>query len=444
MNITVIGAAKSGKSAAILAKKLGNSVFVSESGNIEKYKYTINDFDIAEISYEFGGNTERCFENCDLIITSPGVPPSSWVMIEAKKRNLKVIGEIEYAFQNLKGNKIVAITGTNGKTTTTSLINFILKTAGKKTILAGNIGNPLCDFVLSLTGGEIIVIEMSSYQLDTIDTFTPDIALILNITPDHLGYHGSFEHYTDAKWKITLNQSKENLLILNYDDEALGGTHNKSANVEYFSLSPIANGIYSENGKIVLINQHNRTEELMLTKDIRLPGVHNLYNSMAAVLAARRLEIRNEDIRDALMNFSGVEHRLEFVRNFRNVEYINDSKATNINATWFALSSYSVPIIWIAGGRGDNNDYSALNTVVSKNVKTIICFGEDQDKIYNYFSPTTKCIKASTMENAVKFAQNDASENEIVLFAPACKSFDMFVNFEHRGEVYKKIVNSLV
>lgn len=445
MNITVIGAAKSGKSAAKLAKKLGHNVFVSESSNIDKFIETSNEFNSQGIDYEFGGNTQKCFDKCDLIITSPGVPPKSWIMSEAKNRGIKVIGELEYAFQHLKGNKIVAITGTNGKTTTTSLIHFILESAGKKSILAGNIGNPLCDVILDLNGGEIIVVEMSSYQLDTIDTFNPDIALILNITPDHIGYHGSFEHYVEAKWKITLNQKEENLLILNYDDETLGGTQNISANVEYFSLSPIANGIYLEDGKLILINkQHNQKEELMLTKDIRLPGVHNLYNSMAAVLATRRLEIRNEDIRDALMNFSGVEHRLEFVRNFKGVEYINDSKATNINATWFALNSYNAPIIWIAGGRGDNNDYSVLDSVVTKNVKSIICIGEEQDAIFEHFNKITYCIKADSMEEAVEIAYKDSKTDDIVLFTPACKSFDMFVNYEHRGEVYKKIVKSLV
>lgn len=442
MNITVIGAGKSGLEAAKLAAKKGENVFLTESkipANIDLLKKEFEDYNI---NFELGGHTEKALHNCDLIITSPGVPPHSELIRRAESLEIPIISEIEYAYQFLK-NPIIAITGTNGKTTTTSLTAFILNNSGKKAVAAGNIGKPLASLVDNIEDDTIIVAELSSFQLDRCYKFKPDVAVILNITPDHLYYHGSMEKYIRAKYKISLQQSPENLLILNADDDAtMGILPDTKAKVAFISLKPVVRGAYCTDGLIKLVEQHNE-EELILASKLGLPGVHNIYNSMAAALAARAFEIPNENIRDSLMTFRGVEHRLEFVRTIDGVDFINDSKATNINAAWFALASYNRPIVWIAGGRGDNNDYSQLNEIVQKNVTSIICIGEEKHAIFNHFCAMKRCIKAESLSDAVLEAKKIARAGEVVLFAPACKSFDMFINFEHRGEEFKRIVNSL-
>ncbi len=444
MNITVIGAGKSGKAAAFLAKRNGNNVFVSESNNAEKYKDLIIQFEKNGIEYEFGGNTEKATENADLIITSPGVLPTTAVIVSAEEKNIEIISELEYAYQFIN-NPIIAITGTNGKTTTTALITYVFNHSGRKAIAAGNIGTPLSDLVGNVDDDTVIVAELSSFQLDRIKTFRPDIAIILNITPDHLYYHGTFESYQQAKWKIFSNQSEKDLLILNRDNAAtMGGMPHTGGNIAYFSMSDTQIGVFKRGSEMVVRYPSKENEEvIMLFEELSLPGVHNAYNSMAAALAARAFEIRNEDIRDSLMSFKGVEHRLEFVRTYNGVDYINDSKATNINATWYALASYNRPIIWIAGGRGDNNDYSELDDLVEKNVKAIICIGEEADNIFSHYCSKLRCIRASELQDAVWEAYKQANDGDIVLFTPACKSFDMFMNFEHRGQVFKEIVNNL-
>jgi UDP-N-acetylmuramoylalanine--D-glutamate ligase len=443
MNYTIIGAARSGMAAALLAKELGHKVFLTESKLQEQFKESAEELIRAGIDFEFGGNTEKCYF-ADCIITSPGVPPTSSVLLEAEKRGIPIISELEFATQHLK-NSIIAITGTNGKTTTTALTAFILNEAGRKAIACGNIGTPVSSLVNKISSDTILVIEVSSFQLDRISKFQPDVAVILNITPDHIGYHGSMERYVETKWIISSNQIEKNLLILNADDEAIRwGNAKTKATIAYISMSPVDWGIYNDGGMMkIRLPQQQKEEEIMLLDEIRLPGVHNAYNSMAAALAARVFEIRNEDIRDSLMKFAGVEHRLEFVRTLDGVDYVNDSKATNINATWYALISYKKPLIWIAGGRGDNNDYFALDESVQKNVKSIISIGEEQEPIFNHFSAMKRCFKEDSLEDALIRAKEIAETGDIVLFTPACKSFDMFMNYEHRGEVFKEIVNKL-
>jgi UDP-N-acetylmuramoylalanine--D-glutamate ligase len=455
MKIAVIGAGKSGIAAAILAKKLGNEVFLSELSDASKYQNQIDVLKSHEIDFEFGINSDKVLDS-ELVITSPGVPPYSPLIMNVEKKNIPIISELEYAFQNLKGNKIIAITGTNGKTTTTSLIAFILNQSGKKAIECGNIGLPMCELIPNLVGDEILVVETSSYQLDRIQYFQPDIALILNISPDHLKYHGTYQQYIDAKWKISQKQNKNNLLILNLDDHTLGGTSNHieakvNSTLNYFSLNNVEHGICVRDGFIVFVqpfslfksNSSSIEEVLMPVSELSLPGTHNLYNSMAAALAARAFEIKNEDIRDALMKFQGVEHRLENVRILNSIKFVNDSKATNINATWFALSSYQNDLIWLAGGQGDNNDYSSLDELVSKNVKEIITFGDERQAIFNHFCSIKRCNIVENLEEAVALAYSIAKANDVILFSPACKSFDMFANYEHRGQVFKSIVNKL-
>lgn len=443
MNVTVIGAGKSGLSAAILAHKKGNKVFLTESKAKESYKAAYDELSSYGIENEFAVNTDKGLKNCDLIISSPGVPPGSEIIRKAEALKIPIISEVEYAYRHLS-NPIVAITGTNGKTTTTSLTAFLLNQGGRKAIAAGNIGLPLSSLVDNIENDTIIVAELSSFQLDRCDTFKPDVAMLLNISPDHLYYHGTMEKYIQAKFKISLQQSAENLLILNGDDDAISEIVSQTkAQIAYFGMKPVSRGIYVENGIIKYVSAQHKTEELMLLSELSLPGVHNAQNSMAAALAARAFEIRNENIRDSLSAFQGVEHRLEFVRTIDGIDYINDSKATNINATWFALTSYSKPIVWLAGGRGDKNDYSQLDKVVADNVSTIICFGEESDAIFNHFCLMKRCIKADSLEEAVSMARDNAEFGEIVVFTPACKSFDMFMNFEHRGEEFKRIVNEL-
>lgn len=442
MNITIIGAGKSGIAAVKLAASQGHNVFLTESKDASFYPNEIELLDKLNINYEFGKNSEKALENSELIISSPGVPPKSWIIQEAEARQIPIVSELEYASQFIE-NPIIAITGTNGKTTTTSLITHIFNNSGRKAVSAGNIGTPLCDLVNKLSKDTVIVAEVSSFQLDRVKTFRPEVALILNLSPDHLYYHGDMESYSQAKFKISLNQNEKNLLILNGDDLAtLEAEKISKAQIAKFSINPVERGIYIEDGLIKFKEMH-KVEELMPVSELSLPGIHNAYNSMAAALAARAFEIRNENIRDSLMSFSGVEHRLEYVRSINGIDFVNDSKATNINATWFALSSFSKPLVWIAGGRGDSNEYSLLDGLVDKHVKSIIAIGEESDAIFNHFCLMKRCIKASDMNEAVREAYKEAEAGDIVLFTPACKSFDMFMNFEHRGEVFKQIVNEL-
>jgi UDP-N-acetylmuramoylalanine--D-glutamate ligase len=457
MKYTVIGAQRSGVAAAILAKNKGNEVFLTElreKENCEEYYQKLAE---NNIKCEFGKNSFSALDDCDCVITSPGVPPNAPIIQEAEKRKIKIISEIEFARTFCTENPLIAITGTNGKTTTTTLTAYILNRAGKKAITVGNIGRPLSAVVDDLEKDTIIVAELSSYQLDRIENFRPDVAMILNITPDHLTYHQTMENYVEAKCKIFSNMSHNNLLILGTDDAATSvcslqfGGHTAWFTMEkHFSMDkPLQQGIYNQDGvmKIRFSADPNSEEvleeEIMLFDDIRLPGVHNAYNSMAAAIAARAFEVSNEDIRDALVAFEGVDHRLEFVRTVDGVDFINDSKATNINSTWYALSSYQKPIVWIAGGHADSNDYTQLDKVANKHVKSIIAIGEEADNIFNHFCTTKRCIKADSMCEAVALAKLEATDLNVVVFTPACKSFDMFMNFEHRGEVYKECVNNL-
>jgi UDP-N-acetylmuramoylalanine--D-glutamate ligase len=443
MKIGIIGAARSGFAAAILAKKLGHDVFLTESRNISEFPEILSEFNRFSIKYEFGTHSNTLINESDLIIASPGIPDTAPVIQKAQSKKIPIISELEFAWQNTK-NPVIAITGTNGKTTTTSLIAFILNNSGKKALTAGNIGTPLSKVITDASEDTIIVTEVSSYQLHRIDKFNPEIALILNITPDHLSYHGNFDNYAKAKYKISKNHTENNLLIINADDEiASSATKFTKGKTAYFSMKKKVRGIYNLDGKMCLNYPDKHKEVIMHLEDISIPGIHNAYNSMAAALAARAFEVTNENIRDCLMKFEGVEHRLEFVREINGVKFINDSKATNINATWYALSSFKNPIIWIAGGRGDSNNYSNLDDVVLKNVKFIISIGEESRNIFNHFSGMKRCIKADSLEDAVKKALEESACEDIVLFTPACKSFDMFMNYEHRGEVFKDIVKGI-
>lgn len=468
MKVTILGSSKSGFSAAKLANNLGFKVFVSEYANDNSYNNEIEYYKNNDIQFEFGGHSEKILD-CDFAITSPGIYSDSFPIKLLSENKKQIISEIEFAYQQLKyKDNIIAITGTNGKTTTTSLISHIFKIAKKNIYTCGNIGTPFSDYVLDINklnnkeaNNSVIIIETSSYQLDRIVSFAPKVGIILNISSDHLAYHKTFQQYLDTKWKISLSMNENNLLILNKDDVTLMGKLNSIPkdelrfNVSLLSFEDKNTNCYVDGGEIVtnnykyfdsLLNKFssiNKIEELMNTVNLSLPGVHNIYNSLAAILASKAFEIQNEDIRDALMSFQGVEHRLELVSIRNNIKFINDSKATNVNSTWFALNSYEKPIIWIAGGRGDNNNYDELDLIIKKRVKHIISIGEESNNIFNHFGSFVNVTKADNLNDAINLSLSYANEYDVILFSPACKSFDMFANFEHRGEEFKKIVNNL-
>jgi len=459
LKVSVIGAGKSGLAAAHLAKRKGLDVFLSNFSGFEKnqeaYKFLIE----KDIECEFGSHSIEKILQADIVVVSPGILPSSPIMEALTAKNAHIESEVEFAYRYIpKGVRICAVTGTNGKTTTATLLHYIFQQNVENSYLAGNVGLPISDIADKLKPNDILTLELSSFQLDRIHSFCPDVAVILNITPDHLYYHGSFQQYSLAKWKITQNQNHKNLLILNGDygefpksiSETFYGERTE-AQISLFSINQVAEkphpnwGIWLDEMRNIRYFDNSINEEiiLMTADSLSLCGAHNLYNSMAAVLAARRFEITKEDIRDALCSFAGVEHRLETVRTLTGVTYINDSKATNINSAWYALSSYNKPIIWIAGGRGEDNDYSSLDEFVKSNVKEIIAIGEEKDNLFNHFSALVRVERADSLKQAVHIAASKSAIGDIVLFSPACKSFDMFANFEHRGDVYKQIVNQL-
>lgn len=441
-NLLIIGAGKSGIAAAKLAVLKNFNVIITDPKSTNELNLPLTELNILGIKTILGVIPHNILNEIDLVVTSPGVPPNADLIKQAELLNIEIISELEFAYQ-FCSNPIIAVTGTNGKTTTTALIQFMLNHAGRKAVACGNIGLPLSDVVRNNDNESILVVEVSSYQLSRIKHFCPNVAVILNITPDHLNYHGTLDAYVESKWKITLNQNEKNLLILNRDDELLMQKFLKThAETAFISMQSVDRGIYTSDGKLIL-KYADKEEVIMSVADLGLPGIHNTYNSMAAALAVRAFELSNEDIRDSLSKFNGVEHRLEFVRTIYGIDFINDSKATNINATWYALQAYSSPIIWIAGGRGDNNDYSALDDIVQKNVKIIIALGEEADNIFNHFCLKKRCIKVNSLDEAVKLSLASAESGDKVIFTPACKSFDMFVNFEHRGEIFKNLVNAL-
>lgn len=438
MKITVLGAARSGRAAALLAQRDGHDVFVSDAQSEEAIMPALLELRTAGIAYEAGGHTDAALR-ADLCIVSPGIPPHHPVRRAMEHQRIPVIGELEFASRYLN-NRMIAITGTNGKTTTTALTTHVLNAGGLPAIAGGNIGTPLSSLVGTLTDDTVIVVEASSYQLDTTTTFRPMVSVILNITPDHLAYHGSFEQYVESKWKIFAHQRDGDVVLLNADDSNVARAHSHvRCTTAFFSTQQEVEGAFVRGGDVVF-RQQQQEEFLMPTRRLGLAGLHNTYNSLASALAARTLELRNENIRDSLSSFSGVEHRLEHVRTMGSVRWINDSKATNINAAWYALSSYDRPIVWIAGGRAEQNDYAALDELVQTNVKAVICLGEEADTIFNHWCTTKRCEKAHSMEEAVRLAQEFASDHDVVLFSPACKSFDMFANFEERGRAFKDAV----
>jgi UDP-N-acetylmuramoylalanine--D-glutamate ligase len=445
---TILGAARSGLAVARLLRGEGARVFVSDSRPADASADAIALLDGIGAEYEFGGHTDRALE-ADAMILSPGVPDTIPIVRAAAGRGLAITNEIEIAWRRCRA-PIVAITGTNGKTTTTELAGHIFRTSGRRTHVAGNVGLPFSEVVPLADESSIVVLELSSFQLEHISTFKPKVAVILNITPDHLDRYASFEEYRGAKYRITMNQDAGDTLIYNADDAGLAELPSLTrARTLGFSIrEELAEGAFLRDGLLTLrmapAGASNHEQSIMRADEIRIRGPHNLYNSMAAALSARVLGVDSGVIRDSLMTFAGVPHRLEPVRELDGVRWVNDSKATNVDSLWYALSSFVEPVVLIAGGKSKKNNYDALLPLLRRHVKGVVLVGDAADEMEAAFAEVTKTYRAGySMEEAVTIARSIASAGDVVLLSPACASFDMFDNYEHRGDVFRNLVNEL-
>jgi UDP-N-acetylmuramoylalanine--D-glutamate ligase len=441
--LVILGGGESGVGTALLGKQKNFDVFVSDKGEIKKkYKEVLLH---NEIEWEEKLHSLDKILNADVVVKSPGIPDKVDVVKQLVSKGISVISEIEFASQYTDAN-IIGITGSNGKTTTTMLTHHILKEAGLNVGMAGNIGDSFAKQVAE-TNVEHYVLELSSFQLDGIVNFKPEIAVITNITPDHLDrYDYKFENYIASKFRIAMNQTKDDYLIYDADDEVVEDylkQHSIQSTLLPFSLTrKLDQGTYLDD-KNIIINIDN-SQIIMPTANLALEGKHNIKNAMAASTVAQLLRIRKNTIRESLENFQGAEHRLEHVLRINKVQYINDSKATNVNATYYALESMEAPTVWIVGGQDKGNDYESLFPFVNKNVKAIICLGVDNKKLFENFGNMVDIIvETQFMSEAVKIAYKIAEAGDNVLLSPACASFDLFENYEDRGRQFKEAVRNL-
>ncbi len=446
IRFTVLGAGRSGIAAAKLLKNAGASVFLSESSPKEKLLY-FNEKEFAGygIPYEIGGNTDKIFD-ADYFVTSPGIPPNSEIFLKAFDRGIRIISEIEAAYRFCDA-PIVAITGTNGKTTTTELTGAMFRDAGFDAHVCGNVGLAFSEIIPRLGENSVVILEVSSFQLEFISEFRPCVAVILNITQDHIDWHGSFEKYADAKFRINMNQSGEDLIIINHDDSELSGNLDKLRGIKgafasgNFDDAAIKNKAYTDGGSVMY--ECETAEKIIDTKDIFLRGTHNVMNAMAAVIAAKKFGISNESISHTLKTFRGVEHRIEPVREMKGVKFYNDSKATNYDSLYVALESFEGNIILIMGGKKGENNFEKVDELIRKRVKLICAIGQSRDVIGERYSNYLEVLKFDTLDDAVVNAEKKSKKGDVVLFSPGYKSFDMFDNYEHRGKAFKEIVNNL-
>jgi UDP-N-acetylmuramoylalanine--D-glutamate ligase len=442
--VLVVGLGKSGIAAARFLKARGAQVTVSDirpAGLISELPALLD----AGIMVETGSHGLLTFRRQDLIVVSPGVPSNTPELTTVRAMGIPIIGEMELGSEFLQG-QIVAITGSNGKTTTTTLIGEILKASGKPTLVGGNIGRPVVDMVAESTPENWNALEVSSFQLETIQTFQPKIALVLNITPDHLDRHGSFEAYAAAKSRITENQTADDFLILNAEDEPTKLVAAKTkAQIYWFSpRRQVKQGAFVHGESILFrAKEGGEVEPIMPVAEIPLAGSHNVENVLAAVCAARLAGVDAQTIREAVAAFHAVEHRLEFVRDLNGVRWFNDSKATNVDATAKAVESFPGGIWLILGGKDKDSDYSTLSPLLRARVKAVITIGSAAEKIESQLAGVVKIERAGTMERAVAWARNEAKSGDVVLLAPACASFDQFENYEHRGRAFKQLVGAL-
>ena len=442
--IAILGAGESGTGAAVLAKKQGFRIWLSDSGKIkEKYKNVLSHF---EIAFEEGKHTEEKILDADEVIISPGIPLTAPLVRKIKAKMIPVVSEIEFAARYTKA-RTICITGSNGKTTTSLLTHHILKNAGLNVGLAGNVGK---SFAMQVATEEHdwYVLEISSFQLDSMFNFKADIAILTNITPDHLDrYDYKFKNYVDSKFRITQNQTIEDAFIYCLDDEVSAAEVNRrnlKAQIYTTTCQPgitTANAFCFENKIQITTNTNIFT---MTLEELALQGKHNVYNSMAASIASKLVDIRSESIRQSLSAFENVPHRLEFVARIHGIDFINDSKATNVNSAWYALETADSPLIWIAGGVDKGNDYTKLEELVSQKVKAIICLGVDNSKIIETFGSRVEAIyETQSAEQAVLTAYTIGKKGDTVLLSPACASLDLFENYEERGNKFKQAVRNL-
>ncbi len=444
----ILGAGRSGIGIAKLLKKIGADVFLSESLEISKLKYFDEKaFQDYEIPFETGGHSDKIYDY-DVIIKSPGIPINNDIINKAVELNKKVVSEIEIAFLLCKA-PVIAVTGTNGKTTTTVLTGEIFKNAGIDSKVCGNVGLAFSEIVDEVTEKSIVVLETSSFQLESTEMFKPKVSMLLNFTPDHVDWHGSLEDYFNAKLKINMNQSEDDAIIFNYDDEIIRGFSSKfKGNIIPFSVKENLEekgykfGCYVSENQIKYFGK-NESSKIINTDEIFIRGNHNLQNSLAAVAAAKYMNVKDDVIKKTLINFKGVKHRIEPVRELNGVKYYNDSKATNFDSTYVAIESFKKNIVLIMGGKKGANNFDLIKDFVEERVKYIIAIGQTKNDIKDYFSKFKEVLVEETLESAVNKAYALSESGDVVLFSPAYKSFDMFDNFEQRGEEFKKFVNNL-
>lgn len=440
--IVILGGGESGVGAAILAKDKGKEVFLSDSGKLRAdYRKVLED---EKIEFEEGGHTPEKILNADLVVKSPGIPPTAPLVEQLMDKGIPVVSEIEYA-AGFTSSKMVCITGSNGKTTTTLLTYHILQKAGLDVGLAGNVGKSLA-LQVARDPHEVYVIELSSFQLENMYQFKANIAVIMNITPDHLDrYENKMENYAAAKFRILRNQTKDDYFIY-WQDDPLIRKQVENVQGEAFRLpfgldEQKETAAYLDNG---IVRFSTPTDVWEIPRDkISLPGLHNLYNSMAAGLSATALNIRNESIREALEDFEAVEHRLEYVGTLNGVRYVNDSKATNVNSTWYALESMDSPVVLILGGKDKGNDYSEIAPLVKNKVKAIVAMGLHNEKIIDFFSDKVPVIRDThTLEDAMEACREESKPGDTVLLSPCCASFDLFTSYEDRGDQFKTYITT--
>jgi UDP-N-acetylmuramoylalanine--D-glutamate ligase len=442
--MVILGGGESGVGAALLAKQKGYDVFLSDGSSL-KNEYR-NELTEAGIAFEEGQHTEALILNADEVMKSPGIPEKAAIVKLIRAKGIPVISEVELAYRYKGNSKIIAITGSNGKTTTTALTFHICKEAGLDAALVGNIGDSFAKQV-ALDPRPLYVVEVSSFQLDDIETFRPDIAILTNITEDHLDrYEYKFENYIRSKFRITMNQQANDTFIYCADDEVtlkyLTEYNIKSNQLPISMKRELPNGAFIKDGDMYVRTGQDFTT--MSVFDFALKGKHNQYNTMAACVAATTMDIRKDKIRDAVQNFQSLEHRMEHVATVRGVEFINDSKATNVNSTWYALESMTKPTVLILGGVDKGNDYSLIAELMKEKVKAIICLGTDNSKIHEAFDNIVGTIvNTNNALDAVHAAFHFAEKGDVVLLSPACASFDLFKNYEDRGNQFKQAVKEL-
>ena len=441
--VVVLGGGESGVGSAVLAKVKGFDVFLSDMGKLsEKYVAMLEEW---KIPYEQGCHSEDLILNADEVIKSPGIPETAPMVQKVIEKGIGIVSEIEFAGRYDSAKK-VCITGSNGKTTTTSLIYHLLQQAGLNVGLGGNIGKSYA-YQVATEQHDIYVLELSSFQLDNVYDFKADIAIITNITPDHLDrYQYNMENYVKSKFRITRNMSSEDCFIFCSDDEITVNHLNqivvKAQQLPFTQKEELEQGAFVKEDKMIV--RYKEQECDMYLQELALGGKHNIYNSMAAALAAKAMDIDNEVIREGLSSFQAVEHRLEKVLSIRDVLYINDSKATNVDAAWYALECQTRPVIWIVGGTDKGNDYSTLVELAREKVKAIICLGVDNSKIHAAFEGVVpQMVDVTSAQDAVKTADSMASAGDVVLLSPCCASFDLFKNYEDRGRQFKEAVRNL-